>query len=207
MTVIDGNGSGDLALVLSGGGARAAYQVGVLKAIAELAPDLQIPILTGVSAGAINTMYLGAHEGPLQVAVENLRGQWLRLTPDQVYSIPPMRLGRSAAKWALGFLTQRRKASPSLRGVLDMDPLRKFLAGCVDFDGVQRNLDAGRLHAVALSTTSYSSGNTVTFVQGADDVPAWHRHMRYSVREGLTLEHLMASAAIPIMFASAIPTL
>ena len=200
MTVSGENGTKDLALVLSGGGARAAYQVGVLQAIAELAPDLEIPIITGVSAGAINTTFLSAHPGPFQVAVENLRGQWLRLTPDQVYSIPPMRLGRSVAKWALNFLTRRRKGSPSLHGVLDMDPLRRFLAGCVDFDGIQENLDAGRLRAIALSTTSYTSGQTVTFVQSAADVPTWRLHMRYSVRQNLTMDHLMASAAIPLMF-------
>ena len=200
MTVSDEKERRDLALVLSGGGARASYQVGVLQAIAEFAPDLDIPIITGVSAGAINTMYLSAHPGPFKIAVENLRGQWLRLTPDQVYSIPPMRLGRSAAKWVLNLLTQRRKGSPSLHGVLDMDPLRLFLAACVDFDGIQENLDAGRLRAVALSTTSYTSGHTVTFIQGSDDVPTWRRHLRYAVRQKLTIDHLMASAAIPLMF-------
>lgn len=199
-TVHDGNGSRDLALVLSGGGARAAYQIGVLQAIAEIAPELDIPILTGVSAGAINTMYLGAHPGPLRKAVDHLRGAWLRLTPDQVYSVPPIRLGRSLAKWGVNFLLQRRQSSPSLHGVMDMLPLRRFLQQSVDFDGIQENLKAGRLRAIALSTTCYTNGHTVTFVEGAEDVPMWHRHLRYSVREELSLDHLMGSAAIPLMF-------
>ncbi|MEE8133613.1 MAG: patatin-like phospholipase family protein [Gemmatimonadales bacterium] len=199
-TVHDGNGSGGLALVLSGGGARAAYQIGVLQAIAEVAPELDIPILTGVSAGAINTMYLGAHPGPLSVAVDNLRGEWLRLTPDQVYSVPPARLGRSIAKWGVNFLLQRRQSSPSLHGVMDMHPLRRFLERCVEFDGIRENLRAGRLRAIALSTTCYTNGHTVTFVEGAENVPMWHRHMRYAVRDELSLDHLMGSAAIPLMF-------
>ena len=199
-TVHDGNGSGDLALVLSGGGARSAYQVGVLQAIAEIAPELHIPILTGVSAGAINTMYLGAHPGPLKVAVHNLRGEWLRLTPDQVYAVPPARLGLSLAKWGVNSLLRRRQNSPPLTGVMDMHPLRRFLDGCVEFDGIQENLKAGRLRAIALSATCYTNGHTVTFVEGAGDVPMWHRHMRYSMRDDLSLEHLMASAAIPLMF-------
>ncbi len=199
-TVRDGNGSGGLALVLSGGGARAAYQIGVLQAVAEIAPELDIPILTGVSAGAINTMYLGAHPGPLSVAVHNLRGEWLKLTPDQVYSVPPARLGWSLAKWGVNFLLRRRRSSPSIHGVMDMLPLRRFLDRCIEFDGIQDNLKAGRLHAIALSTTCYTNGHTVTFVEGAEDVPMWHRHMRYAVRGELSLDHLMGSTAIPLMF-------
>jgi len=197
-TVHDGNGSGGLALVLSGGGARAAYQIGVLQAVAEIAPELDIPILTGVSAGAINTMYLGAHPGPLSVAVHNLRGEWLRLTPDQVYSVPPGRLGRSLAKWGVNFLMRRRQGSPSLHGVMDMHPLRRFLERCVEFDGIQENLRDGRLRAIALSTTCYTNGHTVTFVEGAENVPMWHRHMRYAVRDQLSLDHLIMFPAVKI---------
>jgi NTE family protein len=192
--------SGTLALVLSGGGARAAYQVGVLSAIAEGYPNLEIPILTGVSAGAINTVYLAAHTGPFSRAVEGLRDQWSRLTPDQVYAVRSHRLGRAVLHWVFNMITRRGSPRPSLRGLMDMAPLGGFLAACMEIDGIQKNIRRGQLRAAALSTTCYSSGQTVTFVQGTADVPLWKRHMRVAVRTNVTVEHLLASAAIPIVF-------
>jgi NTE family protein len=189
-----------LALVLSGGGARAAYQVGVLQAIAERVPDLTFSILTGVSAGAINTMFLAGHPGPFHLAVEHLRGQWLRLTPDQVYTLRPVHLGRDSLGWLRDMLFKRQSAPPSVQGLLNVNPLRKFLDQAIDFAGVEQNLAAGRVSAVALSATCFATGQTVTFVQGAEDVPMWERHMRVALRTTLTLEHMMASSAIPIVF-------
>jgi len=187
------------ALVLSGGGARAAYQAGALEALAEMAPDLSIPIITGVSAGAINAMSIAAHPGPLLAAAQSLRREWARLTPDQVYEVRPRILLRAVGRTVAG-LVARKSGGPILRGLLDMDPLRGFLSACVDLSGIRRNLDAGRLRAVALSATSYSDGCTVTFVQGARDVEMWSRSQRYATREALTIDHVLASAAIPIVF-------
>lgn len=193
----DGNG---LALVLSGGGARASYQVGVLSAIAERYPDLDIPILTGVSAGAINTVYLASHPGPFRQAVEGLRTEWGRLTPDRVYRIRPIHIGRALSHWVVNMVLRRGSPQPSLQGLMDMDPLRGFLAAAMPVEGIKRNIDSGRTRAVALSATCYSSGATVTFVQAASDVPIWERHMRVAQRTKITIGHLMASAAIPIVF-------
>ncbi len=192
-----GNG---LALVLSGGGARASYQVGVLSAIAERYPDLEIEILTGVSAGAINTVYLASHPGPFRQAVEGLRTEWGRLTPNRVYRIQPIHLGRALSRWVINMMLRRGSPQPSLRGLMDMDPLRGFLAAAMPVEGIKRNIDSGRLRAVALSATCYSSGATITFVQAASDVPIWERHMRVARRAKITVGHLMASAAIPIVF-------
>jgi len=193
-------GGRQLALVLSGGGARAAYQVGVLSAIAELAPDLHIQILTGVSAGAINTVYLAAHQGPFHQAVGSLAGGWRRLTPNQVYAVHPLHIGRAMLRWTSNMIVPHRVPKPSLRGLMDADPLRGFLAAFTDVEGIQRNIAAGRLRAVALSATRYSTGETITFVQGVPDLTLWTRHMRVAVRARTTVNHLMASAAIPLIF-------
>jgi NTE family protein len=188
------------ALVLAGGGAHAAYQVGVLAAIVERLPDLAFPILTGVSAGAINIAYLAAYRGPLAAAVQALRSEWGRLTVAQVYRISPARLARAGMRWFAQMALGRHGGPAVVRGLMDMEPLRKFLARNLDLAGIDANIAAGRLRAVALSATSYASGQTVSFVHGAQDVPTWRRALRYSVKTRLTLEHVLASAAIPILF-------
>ena len=190
----------DVALVLTGGGAHAAYQVGALSAIVERLPDLEIPILTGVSAGAINIAYLAAYRGPLRAAVETLRREWGRLTIDRVYRVPLGRLVPAGLRWLAAAALGRHNRPATVRGLVDMEPLRRFLTQGIDFGGIDANIAAGRLHAVALSATAYTSGETVTFVHGADGVPMWRRALRYSVRARLTLDHVMASAALPILF-------
>ncbi|MGH7537974.1 MAG: patatin-like phospholipase family protein [Gemmatimonadales bacterium] len=192
--------SSKLALVLSGGGARAAYQVGVLAALAERLPELEFPILTGVSAGAINTIYLAAHPGPLAAAVDGLRAEWHALTAERVFRGRSGSLLRSAAGWALSTLLGRRTRPTLVRGILDTQPLREFLGATIDVRGIEANIMAGRLRAAALSATSITSGWSVSFVQGTSDAPTWERASRKGVRGPLTLEHVMASAAIPILF-------
>lgn len=192
--------SSNLALVLSGGGARAAYQVGVLRAIGELAPELRFPIVTGVSAGAINTVSLAASAGPLPQAVEELEECWRRLTTDQVYCIQPTSLVRGVLRLARDFVMGRKSGPPAVRGLLGTGPLRAFLSGAMQFGGIERNVANGTLRATALSATSYTTGWTVTFVQCAPDVPMWTRAQRMSVHTQLTIDHVIASAAIPIVF-------
>jgi len=188
----------DLALVLSGGGARAAYQVGVLSAIAERAPHLDISILCGVSAGAINTVTLAAHPGTFGAKVRALRAEWLRLTADQVYHVRVGGLLSALFRWAGQQILRRDR--PILRGFMNMNPLRLFMSGRVDLRGISGNIRAGRLRAVTLSATCYQPSETVTFVQGADDVEMWARAQRRAVQARLTWDHVLASAAIPILF-------
>lgn len=192
--------SSDLALVLSGGGARASYQVGVLAAIAERIPNLVVPILTGVSAGAINTAYLAAHPGPLKLAVDSLRGQWLRLMPETVYQMRTIRLARWGVRLAAQFAVGRMSGLSTVRGIMDMRPLGRFLAAIIDFPGIDVNLVAGRLRAVALTATSYTTGQTVTFVHGDPNVTLWQRAQRTAAYTRLSLAHVMASSAIPLVF-------
>jgi NTE family protein len=188
------------ALVLSGGGARAAYQVGALAALAEIAPGLEMPIITGVSAGAINAVALAAHRGPLGSAVAVLRRDWERLQARHVFRVRPISLASGAARLLVRSMTGGRKAGAAFRGLLDPAPLRRFLARHAFLAGIARNIARGRLRAVALSATSYADGATVTFVQGAADVPTWTRARRYAERTTLTVDHVLASSAIPIIF-------
>lgn len=190
----------NLALVLSGGGARTAYQVGVLAAIAERVPEVAFPILTGVSAGAINTIFLAAYCGSFSAAARALLKEWDRLTVDRVYCVRPVNIVRSLLTWSVRTWLGRRSTPAALHGLMDMQPLARFLAGCVDLAGIDDNLAAGRLRAVALSATSLTASRTVTFVHGAPDIPTWERAQRVAVRCRLTLDHVLASAAIPILF-------
>jgi NTE family protein len=190
----------DLGLVLSGGGARASYQVGVLAAMADRRPDLSFPILSGVSAGAINTAFLAAHRKPLASAVAALRGEWLRLTSDKVYHVPSYRMARWVARLASQFALGRLRGSGTVRGVLDMRPLSRFLGGMIDFAGIGKNLGDGRLAAVALTATSYTTGHAVTFVQCRPEIRMWERSLRVAVAARIGLSHVMASSAIPLIF-------
>ncbi|HEV8381551.1 MAG TPA: patatin-like phospholipase family protein [Gemmatimonadales bacterium] len=185
--------------MLAGGGARAAYEVGVLAAIAERAPGLEFPIVTGVSAGAINAVYLAAHPGSLAPAVGELRAQWSRLVVERVYRIRLSHVARGLLLELAHAAFGRGGEAPAVRGLVDMSPLRDFLGANIDFAQLDAKSAAGRLRAVAVSATAYDTGQTVTFVHGPD-APTWRRALRYAVRTRLTLDHLMASAALPILF-------
>jgi len=189
-----------LAVVLSGGGARASYQAGVLSAIAERAPGLRVDILTGVSAGAINAATLAAHPGTFADAVGTLCREWRRLTPDHVYRVRPVSVVASGVRWLGKMVTGRWSGPGVVRGLMDFEPLRRFLATSLILDGIGRNITSGNLNALALSATSYTHGGTVTFVEGAAGVNMWERAYRTAVRTAIKLDHVLASAAIPIVF-------
>ena len=192
-------GEGDLALVLSGGGARAAYQVGVLQAISEKRPDLRVQILTGVSAGAINAAHLATEECTFGEAVTHLRKKWAYLNSEQVYGLKGS-LTRSAARWLVQIASGWKSDSSATRGLFNSSPLRESLSKVIDWGELERNISSGKLRAVALSATSYATGWSTTFVQGQPDIPTWKRSLRISVRCRLTLDHVMASCAIPFLF-------
>jgi NTE family protein len=187
------------ALVLSGGGARAAYQVGVLCAIAERAPHFNFPIITGVSAGAINAAHVAAYQGSFAAATLDLREHWSRLVVHSVYRLRPPGVWRAMVR------TVRRFVQPGVdqalvRGLLDLAPLRNFLGGRLPHDGIARNIAGGRIRAAALSATSYGTGRVVTFVEGSAEIELWERSQREARRSVLTLDHILASSAIPLLF-------
>lgn len=193
-----------LALVLGGGGARAAYQVGFLKALAHRFPDLSIPVITGVSAGAINAVHLASHPGPLPQAVDDLHTLWSSLTMDRVFRVDARSLTLNALRWGLQLASGGTLGRPRIHSLVDTEPLRVFLRDTLDaregsIPGIQENLHSGRLRAVAISTSSYSTGASVTWVQG-EGVQEWTRPRRESRLSPITVDHVMASAALPLFF-------
>ena len=197
-------GPADLAFVMGGGGARAAYQAGVLRYLSRRFPRLQIPIITGVSAGAINAAHLAAHHGTFEQATEELFHLWSNLNVEQVFRTDAGSLGWHVLRWARQLVSGGANSKPRVRGLLDTDPLRVYLTDAMhaidgELTGINYNLRMGRLKAVALSTTNYSTGQSVLWVQG-QGVKEWERPTRRSRLTTLTVEHVLASSALPIVF-------
>lgn len=195
---------GDLALVLTGGGARAAYQVGVLRAIARRYPDLQPQIVTGVSAGAINAIYLCCRDVGFAKTVEELERHWAQLDTDQVIRSDSPSMGSSALRWMMRLVSGSNPMRPDVRGLVDTSPLERFLKRilCREGDeimGLTDNLAAGGLKAVAVTTINYTTGQTVTWVMGRG-IDLWERPNRRSVHARITVPHIMASASLPLIF-------
>jgi NTE family protein len=194
----------ELALVLGGGGARAAYQVGVLSAIASHCPAARPAILTGTSAGAINTAFVANHPGSWEQGIAELAKVWLSLGYAQVFRADAVALFRRAFGNMLRITVGSGGRKASFEGMVDATPLRATLCRVMSapagvLSGIARNLARGRLKAVALTTTCYSTGQTVTFVSGSD-IAAWRRPQRKAVPTELTVDHVMASAALPFFF-------
>ncbi|MDX1566816.1 MAG: patatin-like phospholipase family protein [Longimicrobiales bacterium] len=195
----------ELGVVLTGGGARAAYQVGLLRFLARRFPDLDIAILSGVSAGAINAAHLASHHGTFAQAVEELVGLWQNLRVQDVFRTDSRSLVMNLLSWGLHLVSGGIRAGPRIRGLVDTQPLREYLCDvlhCVDEEltGVRYNLERRRLRAVGLSTSNYTTGQSVTWIQGTDDVEEWTRPRRLGRNTTLTVEHVMASCALPLFF-------
>ncbi len=195
-----------LALMLGGGGARGAYQAGVLRGIARRCPEVRFPIMHGISAGAVNTIHLATHADSLTRGADGLVKLWVGLSPDQVYDVRPGALLFNMFRWgtrlASGGIGSGRE---SMRGLMNTQPLREFLTRNLspEPDGsiaaIERQLASGALQAVALSAASYTTGQSVTWVQGRD-VIHWERAKRRSEAAVLGIEHVMASSALPMIF-------
>ena len=189
-------------LILSGGGARAAYQVGVLAAIADLLPesaDNPFPVIVGTSAGAINAVSLACGALDFQQSIRTLRSVWQSFSSDRVYRTDWFgvmhQAGRFVGQHLLGI---GRGADPV--ALLDNAPLRELLLKELDFSGINLAVAKRKLHAVAVTAFAYQSGQAVTFYQGRGHIKPWQRHRRHGVATRLRIEHLMASSAIPLLF-------
>ncbi len=187
-------------LVLSGGGARSAYQVGVLAYLVEKAREVSFPIVTGVSAGAINAAFIAGHRGPAPQTLESLSRCWTSLTTDRIFNTNLGSLGLKGARWFWTLGGAGATAGAKGRALLNTEPLREFLTDHLDVEGIDANIAAGRLRALALTATRYSTGRTVTFVHGHDDAPDWERARREGVRAAIGVEHVMASGSLPLIF-------
>lgn len=189
-------------LVLPGGGARGAFQVGVLKALAELLPARcanPFPIMSGTSAGAINSVVLASKAKHFRAAVTELDGVWGGFRSSQVFRTGSMTMLTSSLHWAAaiilgGFLV----GMP--RSLLDNSPLRALLSRNVRFPRIQKSIDDGYLHAIAVTAAGYGSARSTSFFQGMPAIRSWSRTRRVGVRQALHLDHLMASIAVPLIF-------
>jgi NTE family protein len=190
------------ALVLAGGGARGAYQVGVLGAITEwLPPDAPCPfeVLVGTSAGALNAAALAARAENFGSAVKVLEDVWSQFRVEQVVRADPATMLRAGLHWMLSVASGGWLLPPP-RSLLDTSPLRELLLRAIPLDRIAANVEAGRVQALAVATTSYSTGRAVAFFEAAAATKEWSRVRRAGVRRGIDVDVLIASAAIPFIF-------
>jgi NTE family protein len=195
-------------LILSGGGARAAYQVGVLAAIERMrreagaAQGNPFPVISGTSAGAINAAFLASNADRYDLAIEELVGVWRNFQVEQVYRSDVLGMIQSGARWlsllSLGWLIAQKKLRP--KSLLNNDPLSELLAQRIDLKRLPALLDQGHLKALAITASSYSTGEHVTFYESCQAVTPWVRNQRLAQRCSLSHEHLLASSAIPFIF-------
>jgi NTE family protein len=196
-----------LALTLTGGGARGAYQAGVLQRLGEAQADLEFGVITGVSAGAINGAFIANHRGSFGQAARELSVLWNALSTEEVLRGTPLEVARNVTRWGVQLLSGGLETLPRVRGLLDTGPLRKLLTRVLcdaegELSGVRHNLAAGRLGAFAVTTTSYATGQAITFAQHPPGHPqvSWERPYRIGQSAVIGVDHVMASAAIPLLF-------
>lgn len=195
----------ETALILSGGGARAAYQVGALRALAEISPrgaPLPFPVLCGTSAGAINAMTLAIHADDFRLGVARLTRWWRRVRAEDVYRTDLRSLSRHGMRWLAGVLTGKPGPADAA-SMLDNAPLQRLLGDVLEFERLDAQVASGALRAVAINATSYSSGFAITFFHGADALEPWRRTRREGRRDRLGVDHLLASTSIPFVFPAA----
>ncbi|MFT6388621.1 MAG: NTE family protein [Cellvibrionaceae bacterium] len=197
MSILENN----TALVLSGGGARAAYQVGVLQAIKDILPPQTnpFPIIAGTSAGAINAVSLASNSDDFQNGVEILQKLWSELTIEHVFRTGWRDISGGVYRIARSFFNEGVDYHRPL-SLLDNSPLNSFLKQHIDFPGIQANIEHGILKAVSVAALGYTSSNSVNFFQGEEGLGEWNRFRRIGVRTQIGMEHLLASSAIPLVF-------
>ncbi len=193
---------GRAALVLTGGGARAAYQVGALIAIRDVwgkRAENPFPIICGTSAGAVNAVALAVFSGNFNEAVKKLAFIWRNFHVHQVYRADTLAIAESVTRWGSAmFLGWLFRQSP--RSLLDNQPLRELLEAQLDFGAIGCAIADGHLQAVTVTASGYTSGESLSFFQGREDLQPWRRAQRVGVRTDIKVEHLLASSAIPFVF-------
>jgi NTE family protein len=186
-------------LILTGGGARAAYQVGVLRAIAAMLPKgarNPFPVICGTSAGAINAASLAVAARNFHEGVRQLVDVWENFHVDQVYRSDPIGVLFNSVRILASLVFNKHDAI----SLLDDSPLTKLLVHRLPFRGIQKSINSGDLHALGITAWGYTSGQSVTFYQGVKDIAAWDRERRVGISTNIGVEHLVASSAIPFLF-------
>lgn len=193
-----------IGLILTGGGARAAYQVGVLKAIAEFLPRRSrspFQVICGTSAGALNAVTLAVNAQHFRTGVKYLLGIWTNSHVSDIYRSDVLGVLVNTARWLSGLLLSVIGINRMNRiSLLDNAPLASFLEQTLPCEKIQENIDAGMLHALSITASGYGSGHSVTFYQGVAGLKPWKRARRLGMEAKIGIEHLMASSAIPFLF-------
>ncbi len=191
-----------IGLVLPGGGARGAYQVGVLKAIAEILPRRApnpFAVISGTSAGAVSSAVLASRARLFRYAVADLERVWGGFHSHHVFRSDAWTMLRTGSHWvaalALGGLGVRAP-----RSMLDNQPLRELLKRNIHFDAIQESIDKGYLDALAITAAGYGSARSISFYQGREELQPWERARRRGQPAKIAIEHLMASIAVPLIF-------
>jgi NTE family protein len=187
-------------LILTGGGARAAYQVGVLKALSEVCPGpaWPFPIIVGTSAGAVSASILAANVTRWHAAIHEIEEVWANFRVNHVFRSDAMAMLRAGGRWMGSLLTGGAMGPP--KSLLDNSPLRELLSRVADFDAVRANVARGHLRALALCATSYFTARSVSFFEADTTVSEWSRAQRHGERVPVSLDYLMASLGIPFLF-------
>jgi NTE family protein len=196
--------NGNTALILTGGGARAAYQIGVLKAVAELLPkqtNNPFSIISGTSAGAINAAAIGASANNFRLAIKKVERLWSGLQVQQVYKCGPFDFLYSIIRLA-GSLLHNGVGMTRPLALLNTEPLRQLLEESINFKNLQLRIDNGHLNAIGITASSYTNGESVTFYQSNNSVQPWNRARRRGVSTSIMVDHLLASSAIPAILPS-----
>ncbi|HVL01318.1 MAG TPA: patatin-like phospholipase family protein [Dongiaceae bacterium] len=192
------------ALVLSAGGARGAYQAGVMKRISELPAFVEgtapFSIITGASAGAINGAAIASQHENFGASSKLLMKLWSNLEAKDVYRTDTVSLLQNAGRMALDFALGGLIGAGRVRSLVDSSPLYGFLNQHLSLQGIRRAVREGSLYALGITTTGYHSGRAFTFIEGKPGVPLWNKSRRVALRAEITIQHILASAAIPIVF-------
>lgn len=191
-------------LILTGGGARAAYQVGVLKAIAEMLPrntQNPFPIICGTSAGAFNAVTLAVYAQSFRLGVQYLEKMWKSFSAHDIYRADTLGVFNNTIRWLSGLILNGLGINKLNHvSLLDSSPLAALLAKAMPSEKIQENIDAGMLHALSISASGYGSGQSVNFFQSAPNVQPWQRARRIGVAASIEAKHILASSAIPFIF-------
>jgi NTE family protein len=192
---------GCTALVLPGGGARGAYQVGVLKAIREITADAgnPFPVICGTSAGAINAAVLASHAHEFGVGVDRLEQFWATMYCARVYRTDFWTVLKSAIQWALS-MSLGGSLVRSPKALLDNEPLRQFLERALRLEGIDTAINNGSLRGLTVTASGYSCASAISFYQGQPGIEPWARARRHGRPAKIDVHHLMASAALPFLF-------
>ncbi len=199
-----GDRGGPVGLVMTGGGARGAYQAGVLKRIGEIDRVRRhgnpFPIITAASAGAINGAGIaaGCHEFP--ATTKRIADLWSSLKPSDIFRCDVVSQAWNSVTWMLDLALGAVSGGGNARYLLDASPLRQYLSANVAWNQIEANVQNGDLFALAVSATNYHSGKSYLFIQGKEGHPMWNRVRRVTLATNITVDHVCASAAIPIVF-------